>query len=68
MRTKFLNSGRRSALSGWALNLSVVALSAYVVSDVLSRFPNWVKISSAVVGFVLLVLGVVIAPDNKGGL
>ena len=62
----FFTDGRRAALSGWALNLSVVVLPAGLLSDVFGALtPAW-RAGVLGVGAVLAVFGVLVAPP-KGG-
>src|SRR3989338_8076041 len=50
--------GRRAALSGWALNLSVVCLSAGLISDAFFTLSMALKMAAYVVGLILAVAGV----------
>ena len=63
----FFTDGRRAAISGWALNLSVVFLSSVLISEAFFTLSTALRIVVIVWGVILMVLGVLVAPPKEGG-
>lgn len=66
MRKGLFTIGKRGAVRDWALNLSVLFLSAGLVSEAFSQLPGMLRGASFVAGLVLMLMGVVVAPDEGG--
>ena len=64
---RFLNRSRRAALSTWSLNISVIVCSSGLVGDVFTELARELKIAVMVAGLMLMVVGVLVAPDDEGG-
>ena len=64
---EFFTDGRRSALSEWALNVSVLFVTAGVLSEAFSGLPFALKVAVIVAGLVFMGLGVFVAPDKSRG-
>ena len=64
MLESFFNIGRRKAITSWAMNLSAVALSSFVLADVFDKLTNIGKVFVIVAGILFFVCGVLVCPDE----
>ena len=63
----WFNRGRRAAISGWTLNLSVVLLSSTLISEAFLQLSMALKAVVISSGMTLLVVGVLVTPDKERG-
>ena len=61
----FFTPARKRAISSWAMNLSTVAVSSFLIADVFEKLTALLKSLVIISGLLFLVLGVSILPEEE---